>query len=51
LECEDLLLKIVRVESGRDEVVALCSNFIVASAAYDASVSLWPGAQNPTAAS
>ena len=38
----ELLFKVVRLEGGQDEVVATASNFIVASAAYDTSVSLWP---------
>jgi hypothetical protein len=37
----ELLFQILKTNS-RDEVVATASNFIVASAAYDTSISLWP---------
>jgi hypothetical protein len=37
----DLLFKIVKVEGARDEVLATASNFVVAGAAFDTSVSLW----------
>jgi hypothetical protein len=40
----ELLFRVIKIEAGRDEVVATASNFLVASAAYDTSVSLWPTA-------
>jgi hypothetical protein len=39
-----LRFKIVRVESAGHEVLARLSNVIVARAAFDVSVSLWPSA-------
>jgi hypothetical protein len=40
----ELIFKVVRLAGGTDEIVATASNFVVASAAYDTSVSLWPAA-------
>ena len=40
----ELIFKIVRVETAGDEVLATACNFVVAGAAFDASVSLWPTA-------
>jgi hypothetical protein len=38
----ELLFRVVKMQNGRDEMLATASNFIVASAAFDTSVSLWP---------
>ena len=38
----ELLFKIIKTDGARDDVVATAANFIVASAAFDTSVSLWP---------
>jgi hypothetical protein len=40
----DRNFKVVQVEGGRDELVATASNFLIARAAYDTAVSLWPEA-------
>jgi hypothetical protein len=40
----DQNFKIVQVEGGRDELVATADNFLIARAAYDTAVSLWPKA-------
>jgi hypothetical protein len=41
-EFGELHFKIIRVESAGQEVLARLSNLIVARAAFDVSVSLWP---------
>jgi hypothetical protein len=38
----ELLFRVIKTDGGRDEVIATAGNFIVASAAFDTSVSLWP---------
>jgi hypothetical protein len=43
-EFGELRFKIVRVETAGQEVLARLSNAIVARAAFDGSVSLWPSA-------
>jgi hypothetical protein len=43
-EYGELRFKIIRVESAGQEVLALLGNLIVARAAFDVSVSLWPSA-------
>jgi hypothetical protein len=40
----DQNFKVVQVEGGRDELVATANNFLIARAAYDTAVSLWPKA-------
>jgi hypothetical protein len=40
----ELRFKIVRIETAGQEVLARLSNLIVARAAFDVSVSLWPSA-------
>jgi hypothetical protein len=40
----DQNFKVVQVEGGRDELVATADNFVIARAAYDTAVSLWPKA-------
>jgi hypothetical protein len=40
----DQNFKVVQVEGGRNELVATASNFLVARAAYNTAVSLWPKA-------
>jgi hypothetical protein len=42
---KELNFKIVRLEVGGQEVLARAANFIVAHAAYQTSVSLWPTAE------
>jgi hypothetical protein len=37
----ELLFRVIKTNS-HDEVIATATNFIVASAAYDTAVSLWP---------
>ena len=39
-----LRFKVVRIETAGQEVLARLSNLIVARAAFDVSVSLWPSA-------
>ena len=43
-EHAELRFKIVRVETAEQEVLGRLSNLIVARAAFDVSVSLWPSA-------
>jgi hypothetical protein len=43
-EFRELRFKIVRVETAGHEVLGRLSNLIVARAAFDVSVSLWPSA-------
>jgi hypothetical protein len=43
-EYGELRFKIVRIETAGQEVLARLSNLIVARAAFDVSVSLWPSA-------
>jgi hypothetical protein len=43
-EYDELRFKIVRVETAGQEVLGRLSNVIVARAAFDVSVSLWPSA-------
>jgi hypothetical protein len=38
----ELLFRIIKTDGARDDVIATAANFIVASAAFDTSVSLWP---------
>jgi hypothetical protein len=40
-----LTFKIVRLETGGQEVLARAGNFMVARAAFDTSISLWPVAE------
>jgi hypothetical protein len=42
VEWGELSFKIVRLETGGQEVLARAGNFMVARAAFDTSVSLWP---------
>ena len=42
VEWGELTFKIVRIETGGQEVLARAGNFMVARAAFDTSVSLWP---------
>ena len=42
VEYGELRFKVVRIETARQEVLARLSNLIVARAAFDVSVSLWP---------
>jgi hypothetical protein len=44
-EWGELSFKVVRLDIGGQEVIARASNFIVARAAFDTSVSLWPSAE------
>jgi hypothetical protein len=44
-EWGELSFKVVRLESAGQEVLARASNLMVARAAYDTSVSLWPVAE------
>ena len=41
----DQNFKVVQIEAGRDEVIATANAFLIARAAYDTAVSLWPKAQ------
>jgi len=43
-EWGELTFKVVRVEQAGQELLARASNLIVARAAFDTSVSLWPSA-------
>ena len=43
-EFGELRFKIVRIETAGQEVLGRLSNLIVARAAFDVSVSLWPSA-------
>ena len=43
-EYGELRFKIVRIETAGQEVLGRLSNLIVARAAFDVSVSLWPSA-------
>jgi len=38
----ELLFRVIKTDGTRDDVIAAAANFIVASAAFDTSVSLWP---------
>jgi hypothetical protein len=38
----DQNFKVVQVEGSRDGLVATANNFLIARAAYDTAVSLWP---------
>jgi hypothetical protein len=40
----DQNFKVVQVEASRDELIATASAFLIARAAYDTAVSLWPKA-------
>jgi hypothetical protein len=40
----DLLSKVVEVASTGDRIIAAADNLMVARAAFDTAVSLWPGA-------
>jgi hypothetical protein len=42
MEFGDLRFKVVKVETAGQEVIAAAGNLIVARAAFDVSVSLWP---------
>jgi hypothetical protein len=44
VEWGELSFKIVRLEKAGQEVLARAGNFMVARAAFDTSVSLWPNA-------
>jgi len=41
----DQNFKVIQVEAGGDEVIATANAFLIARAAYDTAVSLWPKAQ------
>jgi hypothetical protein len=43
-EFAELRFKVVRIEAAGQEVLARLSNVIVARAAFDASLTLWPSA-------
>jgi hypothetical protein len=45
VEWGELSFKVVRLEQAGQEVLARAGNFLVARAAFDTSVSLWPNAQ------
>jgi hypothetical protein len=45
VEWGELSFKIVRLEKAGQEVLARAGNFLVARAAFDTSVSLWPNAE------
>jgi hypothetical protein len=45
VEWGELSFKIVRLEQAGQEVLARASNFQIARAAFDTSVSLWPTAE------
>jgi hypothetical protein len=45
VEWGELTFKIVRLETGGQEVLARTGNFMVARAAFDTSISLWPVAE------
>jgi hypothetical protein len=45
VEWGELTSKIVRLETGGPEVLARAGNFMVARAAFDTSISLWPVAE------
>ena len=45
MEFGELTFKVVRLEAAGQEVLARASNLMVARAAFDTSVSLWPGAE------
>ena len=45
VEWGELTFKIVRLENAGQEVLARAGNFLVAQAAFDTSVSLWPNAE------
>jgi hypothetical protein len=45
VEWGELSFKIVRLEAAGQEVLARAGNFLVARAAFDTSVSLWPMAE------
>jgi hypothetical protein len=40
----DQNFKVVQVEGGRDKLVATARHFLIARAAYDTALSLWPKA-------
>jgi hypothetical protein len=44
-EWGELTFKVVRLDTAGQEVLARAGNFMVARAAYDTSVSLWPVAE------
>jgi hypothetical protein len=44
-EWGELSFKVVRLETGGQEVLARAGNFMIAGAAFDTSVSLWPVAE------
>jgi len=41
----ELLFRVIKTDGTRDDVIAAAAIFIVASAAFDTSVSLWPKEQ------
>ena len=45
MEFGELTFKVVRLETAGQELLALAGNFMVARAAFDTSVSLWPTAR------
>jgi hypothetical protein len=45
VEWGELSFKVVRLETGGQEVLARAGNFMVARAAFDTSISLWPVAE------
>jgi hypothetical protein len=45
VEWGELSFKVVRLEQAGQEVLARAGNFMVARAAFDTSVSLWPAAE------
>jgi hypothetical protein len=42
MEYGELRFRVVKVETAGQEIIAAVSNLIVARAAFDVSVSLWP---------
>jgi hypothetical protein len=45
VEWGELTFKVIRLETGGQEVLARAGNFMVARAAFDTPVSLWPVAE------
>jgi hypothetical protein len=42
----ELLFKVVEVALSGDRIIAMAENLMVARAAFDTTVSLWPGARS-----
>jgi hypothetical protein len=45
VEWGELTFKVIRLETGGQEVLARAGNLMVARAAFDTSISLWPVAE------